>query len=120
MKERFWSTLKREAVDGRRFKTIAEARRVVFEYIEVFYNRKRRHSLLGYVSPERVEGAVELNLVNPHVRRSVRKATVSLEPISVRLFRDTTIDCFLTVPNCVLMCPSWHRRCRTCGTSRTA
>ena len=36
----------------RRFKSIAEARHVVFEYIEVFYNRKRRHSSLGYVSPE--------------------------------------------------------------------
>jgi len=41
MKQSFWSTLKREAIDGRRFKTIAEARRAVFEYIEVFYNRKR-------------------------------------------------------------------------------
>jgi len=57
MKESFWSTLKREAVRGRRFRTIAEARRVVFAYIEGFYNRKRRHSSLGYVSPEAFEAS---------------------------------------------------------------
>ena len=57
MKESFWSTLKREAVGGIKFKTRSEARAVLFEYIEVFYNRKRRHSSLGYVSPERFEAA---------------------------------------------------------------
>ncbi len=57
MKESFWSTLKREAIGGRRFKTRSEARAALFEYIEVFYNRKRRHSSLGYESPERFEAA---------------------------------------------------------------
>ena len=52
MKESFWSTLKRELINGRPFQTIAQAKAAVFEYIEVFYNRKRRHSSLGYVSPE--------------------------------------------------------------------
>lgn len=55
MKESFWSSLKREAVGNRVFDTIEEARQVLFEYIEVFYNRVRRHSSLGYVSPERFE-----------------------------------------------------------------
>jgi transposase InsO family protein len=58
MKESFWSTLKREAIGDRVFETIAEARATVFEYIEVFYNRKRRHSSLGYVSPEAFEAAL--------------------------------------------------------------
>lgn len=40
------------------FETIAQARAAVFEYIEVFYNRKRRHSLLGYVSPEAFEATL--------------------------------------------------------------
>lgn len=57
MKESFWSTMKREAIDGRHFRTIEEARRAVFEYIEVFYNRKRRHSSLGYISPEAFEAS---------------------------------------------------------------
>lgn len=58
MKESFWSTLKREAIGDQVFETIAEARARVFEYIEVFYNRKRRHSSLGYVSPETFEAAL--------------------------------------------------------------
>jgi putative transposase len=57
MKESFWSTLKREAIGEHVFETIEEARVAVFEYIEVFYNRKRRHSSLGYVSPETFEAA---------------------------------------------------------------
>lgn len=57
MKESFWSTLKREAINGRRFKTTDEARVAVFEYIETFYNRKRRHSSLGYKSPECFEAS---------------------------------------------------------------
>jgi transposase InsO family protein len=49
--ESFFATLKKELVYQRRYATRAEARRSVFEYIEVFYNRERRHSALGYVSP---------------------------------------------------------------------
>jgi len=49
--ESFFGTLKTELVDGARFKTRAEARTAVFEYIEVFYNRRRSHSRLAYRSP---------------------------------------------------------------------
>ena len=48
--ESFFSTLKRELED-RVFTTREEARSVLFEYIEIWYNRQRRHSSLGYVSP---------------------------------------------------------------------
>ena len=47
--------LKTELVHHRRYQTRAEARRDIFHYIEVFYNRKRRHSALGYMSPDQFE-----------------------------------------------------------------
>ena len=49
--ESFFDTLKTELIDGRIFENVNEARSVVFEWIEVFYNRKRMHSALGYLSP---------------------------------------------------------------------
>jgi transposase InsO family protein len=49
--EAFWSSLKNELVHRRHFTTRAEARTAIFDYIEVFYNRTRRHSSLGYQSP---------------------------------------------------------------------
>ena len=49
--ESFWSSLKYETVYHRRPVTKAEARAVIFDYIEAFYNRTRLHSSLGYVSP---------------------------------------------------------------------
>jgi putative transposase len=48
-------SFKVEAVHGERFLTRSEAKYQVFEYIEVYYNRKRLHSKLGYVSPEAFE-----------------------------------------------------------------
>jgi putative transposase len=49
--EGFWSSLKRELVHRREFATRAKARAAVFEWIEVFYNRERLHSALGYQTP---------------------------------------------------------------------
>jgi putative transposase len=51
MCESFFGTLECELLDRRRFRTQAEARMAVFEYIEGFYNPRRRHSALGYESP---------------------------------------------------------------------
>jgi putative transposase len=48
-------SLKVEAVHGVRFMTRTEAKQQVFDYIEVYYNRKRLHSKLGYLSPEAFE-----------------------------------------------------------------
>ena len=56
--ESFWSTLKTELVNHERYATRAQARASIFEYIEVFYNRKRLHSSLGYVSPETFEASL--------------------------------------------------------------
>lgn len=51
MMESFWSTLKRDLIHRRHFATRAQARAAIFEWIEVFYNRTRLHSALGYQSP---------------------------------------------------------------------
>ena len=53
--ESFFGTLKRELVDHRRYRRREEATPDIFEYIEVFYNRLRRHSTLGYASPAEFE-----------------------------------------------------------------
>jgi putative transposase len=52
--ESFFSTLKRE-LDDQIFESREIARSMIFDYIEIWYNRKRRHSTLGYVSPEQFE-----------------------------------------------------------------
>ena len=49
--ESFFGTLKKELVHHRKYRTREEARRDIFDYIEIFYNRERLHSSLGYVSP---------------------------------------------------------------------
>ena len=49
--ESFWGTLKNELVHHCRYATRAEAEASIREYIEIFYNRQRRHSRLGYLSP---------------------------------------------------------------------
>ena len=49
--ESFFSSLKRELLDGTPFESRAVARQAIFEYIEVFYNRRRCHSSLGYLTP---------------------------------------------------------------------
>lgn len=56
--ESFWSTLKTELVHDEQYATHQQARVSIFEYIEVFYNRRRLHSSLGYVSPEAFEASL--------------------------------------------------------------
>jgi transposase InsO family protein len=53
--ESFFATLERELLGRRDWRTHAEARQAIFRYIETWYNRQRRHSTLGYVSPARYE-----------------------------------------------------------------
>lgn len=53
--ESFFGTLKRELIHHRRYITRQEAMQDIFEYIEVFYNRQRRHSTLDYCSPAQFE-----------------------------------------------------------------
>jgi putative transposase len=55
MAESFFATLECELLARQSFRTQLEARTALFEYIEVFYNRQRRHSALGYLSPDAFE-----------------------------------------------------------------
>ena len=57
MMESFFASLKKELVHREVFETRDEARHRIFEYIELFYNSVRRHSALGYKSPEEFEQA---------------------------------------------------------------
>ena len=60
--ESFFSRLKSERVCHRLYRSRAEARRDIFEYIEVFYNRVRLHSTLGYSSPAQFEAAAQASV----------------------------------------------------------
>ena len=53
--EAFFATLECELLDRRRFRSQAEARMAVFRFIEGWYNPRRRHSALGYLSPVEYE-----------------------------------------------------------------
>jgi transposase InsO family protein len=55
MIESFWATLKKECPGETIFSTRNEAKTAIFEYIEVYYNRKRKHSSLAYLSPVQYE-----------------------------------------------------------------
>jgi len=53
--ESFFSSLKKDLINRQSWPTRADARAAIFDYIEVFYNRKRRHSALGMLSPQEFE-----------------------------------------------------------------
>lgn len=60
--ESFFATLKKEL--GKKFTTRKQARNAVFDYIEIFYNRQRRHSALGYQTPHEFEQACSAQTSN--------------------------------------------------------
>ena len=55
MCESFFASLECELIDRNRWRTHVEARMAVFDYIECFYNPRRRHSGIGYLSPAAFE-----------------------------------------------------------------
>ena len=69
MCESFFATLECELLDRCRFKTQTEARRTVFEFIEGFYNPRRRHSSIGYLSPIDYERRHHAAAVNPNAHK---------------------------------------------------
>ncbi len=56
--ESFFATLKGECVERASFQTRGQARQTIFEFVECFYNRVRRHSSLGYISPVAYEQSI--------------------------------------------------------------
>ena len=64
--ESFFHTLKVELIHRTKFKTRAEAKGKIFEYVEMYYNRKRAHSTIGYLSPFEYERQSLLSLQLVH------------------------------------------------------
>lgn len=62
--ESLWSRLKAELLEGGVFLNVDDAHTEIFDYLEVYYNRERKHSLLGYQSPEQFEQEYYKNLTN--------------------------------------------------------
>jgi transposase InsO family protein len=62
--ESLFKTLKSELMGDRAFRTREEAREALFEYIEVYYNRRRLHSALGYRTPEEYEASMATRLAS--------------------------------------------------------
>ena len=58
-RESFFASLKKEHVHHARFRTREEARAAVFEYVEIFYNRQRLHSAVGYRTPAEARAGME-------------------------------------------------------------
>ncbi len=57
--ESFFASLKKEHVHQARFRSREEAKAAVFDYIEIFYNRQRLHSALGYRTPAEARASME-------------------------------------------------------------
>jgi hypothetical protein len=71
MCESFFATLECELLARHRFKTQTEARSAVFDFIEGFYNRRRRHSSIGYLSPMDFEQRGQKTAADPDARQRV-------------------------------------------------
>jgi hypothetical protein len=71
MCESFFATLECELLARHRFRTQAEARSAVFDFIEGFYNPRRRHSSIGYLSPMDFEQRGQKTAADPDARQRV-------------------------------------------------
>ena len=83
MAESFFATLECELIDRRRFQTHAEARMAIFEFVEAWYNRKRRHSALGYLSPEEFERAAAKGASRPAATTNHHDQTTGLGAVRI-------------------------------------
>lgn len=89
MAESFFATLECELLERRKFKTQADARIAVFAFIESFYNPRRRHSSIGYLSPV----TYEKRLLDP----AARDPAIVLAPVEARPGNDAA-SCATAVP----------------------
>jgi len=86
--ESFFSSLKTETAD--RFASCGEAKMELFDYIEVFYNQRRRHSTLGQISPAEFERRKNGEGVDPMENRTERGFPQGPHPSSLSLKEDKT------------------------------
>ena len=78
--ESFFATLKSEVAHGRRYRTRAEAKRDLFDYVERFYNPQRLHSSLGYLSPAEFEARAAHDLNHQCVHQTGAGSTRRYRP----------------------------------------
>ena len=81
MCESFFASLECELLDRTSFRTQAEARLATFDYIESFYNRTRRHSSIGYVSPAAFENSAPEARLATRFRRTL--VSTSAEDVDI-------------------------------------
>jgi transposase InsO family protein len=62
MMEAFWARMQTELLNRHRWRTRLELANAIFEYLEIFHNRKRRHSALGMLTPTEYENLYHTNL----------------------------------------------------------
>lgn len=86
--ESFFHTLKNELLQGKPFQTREQAKQAIFEYIQVFYNRQRRHSTLGYLSPVEFEKQRNFNTIVsvPSVYKNVARSQFAWRALKARDF----------------------------------
>ena len=77
MAESFFATLECELIDRRCFRTQAQARMAIFEFLEGWYNPKRRHSALGYLSPKDYERVAAANPASPNTGETLPALPIS-------------------------------------------
>ena len=88
--ESFFSTVKSELAD--RFDTYGDAKMELFDYIEVFYNQRRRHSTLGQISPAAFERRANEEGVDPMENRQGRGFPQAPHPLSFSMRKEQTIE----------------------------
>ena len=94
MAESFFATLECELLDRSRFKTHADARNAVFEFIEGFYNPQRRHSSLGYLSPVAFERRHRACAASPGaLHPAAVLGALKVKPSRARKVRDLDRPC---------------------------
>ena len=86
--ESFFSTVKSELTD--RFDTYGDAKMELFDYIEVFYNQRRRHSTLGQISPAAFERRANEEDVEPMENRQGRGFPQAPHPLSFSMRKEQT------------------------------
>ena len=86
--ESFFSTVKRELAD--RSDTYGDAKMELFDYIDVFYNQRRRHSTLGEISPAAFERRANAEGVDPMEHRQERGSPQAPHPLSFSMRKEQT------------------------------
>jgi len=79
--ESFWSRMQVELLDRHRWKTRLELANAIFDYLEIFHNRQRRHSVIGWLAPAEFENRAPITVaqelaIRLHVTRHTPRAPI--------------------------------------------